>query len=156
MNSSDFRQCWAIPQDISQQPYPSQTYRGALNMILLLAPVSPVLSDIYFRESKEGGCALIRFPGGGSMTQRRAGTCFYFIVFVFPPVCSWLLGTLFPVPDPVKVCSIALIEAEKWHRFGLKWWEHCENWKMLYTARILGDSSDTNEEKEEEPQSLVE
>lgn len=55
-------------------------------MILLLAPVSPVLSDIYFRESKEGGCASIRFLGGGSMTQRRAGTCFYFIVFVFPPV----------------------------------------------------------------------
>lgn len=153
MNSSDFCQCWAVPQDISQQPYPSQTYRGALNMSLLLAPVNPVLSDIYFRERKEGGgCALIRFPGGGSRTQRGAGVVFILLFLFFFLFCSWLLGTLFPIPDAVKVCSIALIEAEKWHRFGLEWWEHCEHLKMLYTARILGDPSDTNEGKEEEPQ----
>lgn len=95
MNSSDFCQCWTIPRDISQQPYSSQTYQGTLNMILVLAPVSPALSGIYFRESTGGGCALIRFPGGGSMTQGRAGTCFYFIDFCFFP-CS--------VPDCLGHC----------------------------------------------------
>ena len=87
-----------------------------------------------------------------AVTSRRAQTHAFILLFCFsswcaaecPECCFQLLS--------VEVGCILLIEAGKWRKFGLKQRDHCEH--LYHITSILGDSADTNEEKEKAPESL--
>ena len=89
---------------------------------------------------------------GSSDLKKDTDSRFYFTMFVSLPDVLLTARNAISNSSAVEVRSIFLIEAGKWHKFGLKQWDHCEH--LYHITSILGDSADTNEEKEEAPEPL--
>ena len=89
---------------------------------------------------------------GSSDLKKDTDSRFYFTMFVSLPDVLLTARNAISNSSAVEVHSILLIEAGKWHKFGLKQRDHCEH--LYHITSILGDSADTNEEKEEAPKPL--